>query len=77
MDDEQLEQRLDATRRHVAAQRDRLRDARRRLRELEADASARSDRATAQVLRARGDLSAAPPVPSHPPDWLGRSSGEP
>ena len=71
MEDAQLQQRLDAAREHVAEQRERLRAARRRLRELEAAASARSDSATARLLRARGDRSAAPPVPSHPPEWLG------
>lgn len=71
MEDAQLQQRLDAARQHVAEQRERLRAARRRLRELEAVASARSDRATARVLRARGQTSAEPPVPSHPPEWLG------
>ena len=75
MEDAQLQARLDAARRHVAEQRERLRAARRRLRELEAAASARSDRATARVLRARGDRSAAPPVPPHPPEWL--SDGRP
>jgi hypothetical protein len=76
VDDEQLQERLDAARQHVAEQRDRLRAARRRLRELEAAASARSDRATAGVLRARGDRSAAPPVPPHPPEWLGEARPE-
>ena len=70
MEDDQLQQRLDAARQHVAEQRERLRAARRRLRELEAAASARSDRATTGVLRARGLASAAPPFPSHLPDWL-------
>lgn len=70
MEDETLQERLDLARAHVADQRERLRSARRRLRELEAAASARSDRATTRVLRARGHASAEPPVPSHPPDWL-------
>ena len=72
MEDEQLQRRLDAVRQHVAEQRQRLRDARRRLREREAAASARSDRATADLLRARGHPSPEPPVPAHPPDWLDR-----
>ena len=42
----------------------------------EAVASARSDRAITRVLRARGDASASPPVPSHPPDWLGEACDE-
>ncbi len=70
MEDDALQERLDLARAHVAAQRERLRAARRRLRELEAAASARSDLATARVLRAQGHLSASPPVPTHPPDWL-------
>ena len=70
MEDAQLQERLDAARLHVAAQRERLRAARRRLRELEALASARSDSAAAKLLRARGIPSATPPVPSHPPAWL-------
>ena len=71
MEDDALQERLDLARQHVAEQRERLRAARRRLREIEAAASARSDRATAKVLRARGHPSASPPVPAHPPDWLG------
>ena len=71
MEDDALQQRLDQARQHVADQRERLRSARRRLRELEAAASARSDRATAQVLRSKGHPSPEPPVPAHPPDWLG------
>ena len=71
MEDDALQERLDLARLHVAEQRHKLRDARRRLRELAAAASARSDRATAQVLRSRGHPSPEPPVPAHPPDWLG------
>lgn len=70
MEDDALQRRLDLARQHVAEQRERLRAARRRLRELEAAASARSDRAAAEVLRAQGHPSPHPPVPSHPPDWL-------
>ncbi len=70
VEDDALQQRLDRARADVAAQRERLRSARRRLRELEAAASARSDRVTANLLRARGDTAPQPPVPSHPPDWL-------
>ena len=70
MEDDALQERLDLARRHVAAQREKLRDARRRLRELEAAASVRADRATAQVLRSKGHPSPEPPVPAHPPDWL-------
>ena len=70
MEDEQLQQRLDQARQHVAEQRERLRSARRRLREVEAAASARSDRATTGVLRAQGHPSPEPPVPTHPPSWL-------
>lgn len=70
MEDAALQERLDRARAHVAEQRERLRTARRRLRELEAAASARSDRATAGLLRARGHPSPAPPVPTHLPDWL-------
>jgi hypothetical protein len=74
--EDDLQQRLDQARTHVAEQRERLRAARRRLREREAAASARSDRATARVLRAQGHPSALPPVPTHPPDWLDdRSAG--
>ena len=71
MEDDALQQRLDLARQHVAEQRERLRAARRRWRETQAAASARSDTATASVLRARGDASPLPPVPAHPPDWLG------
>jgi hypothetical protein len=70
VEDDALQERLDRARAHVAEQRERLRTARRRLRELEAAASARSDRATAGLLRARGHPSPTPPVPTHPPDWL-------
>jgi hypothetical protein len=70
VEDEVLQQRLDLARQHVAEQRERLRAARRRLRETGAAASARSDSATARVLRARGHASKLPPVPTHPPDWL-------
>lgn len=70
MEDDPLQERLDLARRHVAEQRERLRDARRRLRELEAAASARSDRVTARMLRAQGHPSPSPPIPTHPPDWL-------
>jgi phage shock protein A len=70
VEDEQLQARLDDARQHVAEQRERLRSARRRLRELEAAASARSDRATAGLLRAQGHPSPEPPVPPHPPGWL-------
>lgn len=70
MEDDALRQRLDLARQHVAEQRERLRAARRRLRELEAAASARSDSATTRVLRAQGHPSPLPPVPAHPPDWL-------
>ena len=70
VEDDALQERLDLARRHVAEQRERLRAARRRLRELEAAASARSDSATAALLHARGQLSPLPPVPSHPPPWL-------
>ena len=70
MEDDPLQERLDLAREHVAEQRARLRDARRRLRELEAAASARSDRVTARMLRAQGHPSPAPPIPTHPPDWL-------
>jgi hypothetical protein len=70
VDDDALQRRLDEARGHVAEQRERLRAARRRLRELEAAASARSDRATVQLLRARGCAAPSPPVPAHPPDWL-------
>jgi hypothetical protein len=70
VEDDHLQERLDAVRRSVAEQRAQLRSARRRSREVEAAASARSDRATARLLQARGDPSAAPPVPPHPPDWL-------
>jgi hypothetical protein len=70
VEDDALQERLDRARAHVAEQRERLRTARRRLRELEAAASARSDRATAGLLRARGHPSATPPVPTHLPDWL-------
>ena len=70
MEDDALQQRLDLARAHVAEQRERLRAARRRLRELEAAASARSDRATARLLHAQGHPFPDPPVPSHPPDWL-------
>ena len=76
MEDETLQERLDVARRHVAEQRERLRAARRRLREAEAAASARSDTATASLLRARGFVSPQPPVPSHPPDWLGDPGAE-
>jgi hypothetical protein len=71
VEDDALQERLDLARRHVAEQRERLRDARRRLRELEAAASARSDRVTARLLRAQGHPSPSPPIPTHPPDWLG------
>ncbi len=70
MEDEHLQQRLDRARQHVAEQRERLRSARRRLREVEAAASARSDRATSGLLRAQGHPSPEPPVPPHPPAWL-------
>ena len=70
VDEDALEQRLDLARQHVAEQRARLRDASRRLRELEAAASARSDRATAKLLQAQGYGAPLPPVPTHPPDWL-------
>ena len=70
MEDDALQQRLDRARRHVAEQRERLRAARRRLRERQAAASARSDDATTKVLRAQGHPSPLPPVPTHPPDWL-------
>jgi hypothetical protein len=70
MEDEVLQQRLDLARQHVAEQRERLRRAHRRLRELEAAASARSDLATATLLHARGHPSPRPPVPGHPPDWI-------
>lgn len=71
MEDDALQHRLDLARQHVAEQRERLRAARRRLRELEAAASARSDRATARLLHAQGHPSSLPPVPTHPPpDWL-------
>lgn len=46
-----------------------LRASRLRLREQEAAVSARSDRALARVLRARGQV-VEPPVPTHPPEWL-------
>jgi hypothetical protein len=75
VEDEQLQQRLDAARRHVLEQRRRLRDASRRLRETEAAASARSDSASARLLRARGHPSPEPPIPSHPPDWLNDPHG--
>ena len=39
-------------------------------RERGAAASARADRATARLLRARGYPHPEPPVPPHPPDWL-------
>jgi hypothetical protein len=71
VEDDALQRRLDQARQHVAEQREVLRAARRRLRELEAAASARSDRATAGMLRAQGHPSPAPPIPTHPPDWLG------
>jgi hypothetical protein len=70
VEDDALQHRLDQARTDVAAQRERLRAARRRLRELEAAASARSDRATERLLRAQGHASPLPPIPSHPPDWL-------
>ncbi len=76
MEEDALQRRLDLARTHVAEQRERLRAARRRLRELEAAASARSDRATSKLLRARGHPSPLPPVPSHPPDWLDDSNVE-
>ncbi len=72
MEDDALQQRLDLARRQVVEQRERLRAARRRLREIEAAASARSDKATSTLLRARGHPSPLPPVPPHPPDWLGQ-----
>lgn len=71
VEDDALQQRLDLARQHVAEQRERLRAARRRLRELEAAASARSDRVTARILRAQGHPFPAPPIPTHPPEWLG------
>jgi hypothetical protein len=77
VEDDALQQRLDLARQHVAEQRERLRAARRRLREIEAAASARSDRATTNILRAQGHPSPLPPVPTHPPDWLDdRRSGD-
>ena len=75
MEDDALQQRLDLARAHVAEQRERLRAARRRLREFEAAASARSDRATARLLQAQGHPCPGPPVPSHPPDWLDGPGG--
>lgn len=69
MEEEQLRQRLEATRSSVAEQRKRLRAARLRGREVEAAASARSDRAAAGLLRARGHAAPDPPVPAHPPAW--------
>ncbi len=73
VEDDALQQRLDLARRHVAEQRERLRGVRRRLRETHAAASARSDGVTSLVLRARGHPSPSPPVPPHPPDWLGEA----
>jgi hypothetical protein len=77
VEDDQLQARLDAARQHVAEQRSWLRAARRRSREVDAAASARSDRATARLLQARGHPATTPPVPPHPPDWLeqGRPGG--
>lgn len=69
-EDDALQQRLDRVRQRVTDQRQRVRAAHRRCRELEAAASARSDCATTSVLLARGHPAPAPPVPSHPPDWL-------
>ena len=77
MEDDALQERLDRAREHVAEQRERLRSARRRLRELEAAASARSDRATAGLLRARGHPSPTPHVTNHQPDRLGRHDDRP
>lgn len=69
VDDGTLPTRIERTRRRVAEQASALRDLRRRSREREARASARSDRAIAGVLRARGEA-ADPPVPAYPPPWL-------
>lgn len=70
MDDDGLQQRLTASRARVEDGRRRLRDVLRRSHERSAAASVASDRATTRLLRARGeDLD--PPVPAHPPDWLG------
>lgn len=77
MDDRHLEERLAAARQQVSEQRERLKQARRRLRELEAAASASSDRAVAGLLRARGHPSPAPPVPPHPPEWLDGPHADP
>ncbi|CAA9363811.1 MAG: hypothetical protein AVDCRST_MAG16-3302 [uncultured Frankineae bacterium] len=77
VEDADLQQRLERARLTVAEQRQRLRASRLRLREIEAAASARSDRATAGLLRSRGYPSPAPPVPPHPPDWLEPPPPEP
>ncbi len=71
-----MQERLDLARKQVAEQRERLRSARRRLRELHAAASAQSDRATARLLQVRGHPSPLPPIPTHPPDWLNDPSAE-